>query len=431
MTSRASRDWRVVLLAVVAGAGALLCLGLAFSIAGYGIVEPWLRPLAVPGLENEDISGLLSLAGGMVVVAGVLIATLLAAIDTLRGPAHQEFQTKPMQWWAILIWTLVWITASVLAQTLREGASSQWAAPLFQLVAIASPIYVFARIAIGGIPGGSRLGLWGSVSAGMLVGTGIAATLEIALLLVAIGAGGAYLLANPHQLIAAQQLVRELTRLGNPDESLALLAPIITSPLALALALAAVALATPVIEELAKSVAIWAQYGRLSAGAHGFWVGALSGAGFALFEGIMVSSSAGEGLAAILMLRAGSSLMHILACGLAGWGIAVFRETASASRMLAGYAAAIGVHATWNAVVVTIGYGGLRTTYIDVQPDPVGLLLSVTGAMILVMLIGLLPIALLSLNLHFRGRDAAAQTTDPGGGVAQFAAESDRADEVP
>jgi RsiW-degrading membrane proteinase PrsW (M82 family) len=189
-----------------------------------------------------------------------------------------------------------------------------------------------------------------------------------------------------------------------PEESLAVLGPYLANPLVLLLALGVVAVVTPIVEEIAKSAPIWAVYDRLTDGSQGFWAGALSGAGFALFEGILVSSDAGTGIAAILVLRAGSSLMHIMASGFAGWGIAAFRATRSVKRLVAGYGAAMAAHALWNGSVVAIGYGGIRTTYGATQPDVFGVALSIIGAMTLAGLIGGLPIALVAINLKLRAK---------------------------
>ena len=82
------------------------------------------------------------------------------------------------------------------------------------------------------------------------------------------------------------------------------LGPILTSPLSLALALAAVAVATPLVEELAKSVPVWVQHDRLSKWSSGIlgWAQFLVQASPS-FEGIIVSSDASESLAFILVLQ--------------------------------------------------------------------------------------------------------------------------------
>ena len=273
--------------------------------------------------------------------------------------------------------------------------------------------------------------MWGSMASGMLLGTVLAAGIEVVLLLAAIAAGALYLIVDPQQVVALQRLVTQLSTVARPEDALAVLGPVLTSPVSLVVALLAVAVATPFVEEVAKSVPVWLQQGRLSKGAHGFWAGALSGAGFALVEGIMVSSSTSEGLAFILILRAGSSVMHIVASSLAGWGIGAFRSTGKVSRAVAGYLAAMGVHSIWNAVVVTIGYGGLRTAYGTPQPDLAGLVLSMVGGMMLIALIGLLPAAVIGLNLRFRSRSTVSGSAGAAGVIIPSESEAEKALRVP
>jgi hypothetical protein len=70
----------------------------------------------------------------------------------------------------------------------------------------------------------------------------------------------------------------------------------------------------------------------------------------------------------------------------------------------------MGIHALWNAIIVALGYGGLRATYAPAQPDSLGLVISIVGMMMLAVFIGLLPIALTALNRRFRSREIPAFT---------------------
>jgi RsiW-degrading membrane proteinase PrsW (M82 family) len=141
------------------------------------------------------------------------------------------------------------------------------------------------------------------------------------------------------------------------EETLSLLQPLLARPLALLVVLAAVSGVAPIVEELAKSSIAWMLYDRLSTGAQGFWCGALAGSGFALFEGLMRQRMQRRD---IRPDGAASSLMHILASALAGWGIASSASGGKAAHMLGGYAISITLHALWNASVVAIAFGGLR-----------------------------------------------------------------------
>jgi hypothetical protein len=202
--------------------------------------------------------------------------------------------------------------------------------------------------------------------------------------------------------MAMENLVQQLSRISDVEDALPALEPVLGHPLLLPFALLAVAVVTPIVEELTKSIAPWMLGGRLRGGAQGFWAGAISGAGFGLFEGLMASAGSAEAPALVLFIRGWSSLMHILASGLAGWGIGSFLNGGKITRLFAGYTLAILVHALWNASVVSIGYGGLRAALHPAGPDLVSTLLLGAGAMVLIGLMAGLPVALTVLNQRLR-----------------------------
>jgi hypothetical protein len=116
----------------------------------------------------------------------------------------------------------------------------------------------------------------------------------------------------------------------------------------------------------------------------------------------MASADVSGNWTMILLIRAWSSMMHILASGVAGWGIAAFRVTGRSSRLVAGYAFAIGIHALWNAAVVGIGYGGLRSAFSHAGPDVIAMAAVIAGASTLLVLVVVLPAAILWVNQRLR-----------------------------
>ena len=244
--------------------------------------------------------------------------------------------------------------------------------------------------------------MWGTLATGLVLGTGASALAESALFLAAAFAVAVFLVQNPDHLVAVQGLLHDLGRASGVENALAVLQPILLHPMALAAVLVSVAVVTPIVEEVAKSAAPWIIYRRLRTAADGFWCGAVSGAAFALFEGLIASADTSGNWTVIFLIRAWSSMMHILASGLAGWGIAAFRVTGRSSRLVAGYAFAIAIHALWNAAVVGIGYGGLRSAFGQAGPDVIGVAAIVAGGLTLLALAVLLPTAMLVVNRRLR-----------------------------
>jgi len=106
----------------------------------------------------------------------------------------------------------------MLGQLLVTNDPWRWTAPIWHLLAIGTPLYLLVRLATAGILGGSRLRLWGALSTGLILGTGLAAAAEIAVLLLALAAGGVYLAFNPEQLHALQRLVGQLGHISRVEE---------------------------------------------------------------------------------------------------------------------------------------------------------------------------------------------------------------------
>jgi hypothetical protein len=159
---------------------------------------------------------------------------------------------------------------------------------------------------------------------------------------------------------------------------------------------------TPAIEEGAKSIAIWTVIDRLGLPGEGFAAGALTGAGFALVEGLLASASPDPYWAVTLSMRAGSSVMHIAAAAVAGYGIVAFRRTRRLASLLGGYLAAIMIHGLWNASIVIMGFGGMHVSMGLNEANYIGLFLIVLGASILAALCAGTPIALMAANRRLR-----------------------------
>jgi RsiW-degrading membrane proteinase PrsW (M82 family) len=166
-------------------------------------------------------------------------------------------------------------------------------------------------------------------------------------------------------VIAVQQpaLFQELVNLGrilkletNEEVILKLLAPYISNPLVIATVVGYIALAVPLIEELFKPLAVWIFARKMESPAQGFAMGLLSGAAFALIESLNASGDGSVSWPIIVSVRTATSLLHITASGLVGWGIvSAFRER-RVLRFFAAYFSAAAIHGIWNACAVGAGF---------------------------------------------------------------------------
>jgi len=164
----------------------------------------------------------------------------------------------------------------------------------------------------------------------------------------------------------------------------------------------------PLIEETAKSIGAWTIYDRLASPAQGFVVGALGGAGFGLLESLLAAATPDPDWASTLLIRGASTMMHIMGAALTGWGIASFRARKGFGVLIGSYAMAIALHGLWNASVVGIAFGGLRTAFGFNASDKAGLLMAVWGGSVLSTLCLAIPLALGIINSRLRASAASA-----------------------
>lgn len=423
MTPSANRDWRVILLAFGSAGAGLLSLALAAMTASYAVIG------RLFGLSDPAIAEpwpMLIVASDLTLIAAVSLVAAYHSVQRLRGEIHAYSRPPALRSWFMIVLLVAWLVISLVASALVDRGAWQATLPLLHMLAISIPVYLLARIAINGLRGGSSLRLWGAVATGMLVGTGVAIVIEVSLLVLGASAGILFVALNPEHLTTLQRLTTQLGPAPSMEHVIEILGPVFTSPGAVILALFVVSGVIPIVEELAKSMSTWAIYDRLLASADGFWSGALSGAGFALLEGLMSSADPTPPWAFILLLRGGSSLMHIVASALAGWGIGSFRNGRGWGRLIVGYVVAMALHSAWNASIVGIGYGAIKATVDNNQLDPVGLASASAGGLFLALLIALLPIGLIILNQRLRASevgDAALGKADAPGPQNSFPTE--------
>jgi hypothetical protein len=228
--------------------------------------------------------------------------------------------------------------------------------PALTVLVIVPPIWLLFGVGTNGIGLGPRWRVFGMLGLSLTIGPLIMILLEIVLLLGIIAVGAT--------VVAMQQpvLFQEILSLGrvlkqetNPETILKLLAPYISNPLVIATAIGYIALFVPMIEELFKPLAVWIFAGKIESPAQGFAMGLLGGGAFALIESLNASGDGTASWPVIVSIRTLTSLLHITASGLVGWGIvSAFREK-RIMRFFAAYFSAVAIHGLWNTCAVGVG----------------------------------------------------------------------------
>ncbi len=140
------------------------------------------------------------------------------------------------------------------------------------------------------------------------------------------------------------------------EEAIALLAPLLANPLTLVGGLFFLSLVTPLVEETAKSLPVWMAWRKLKSPAQGFALGALSGAGFGLMEGLFISTSPGDNLGRNpgRARRQQCDAHHHQR--IVGLGHRNGRTQKRVLPALGRYLLGISIHGIWNACVVVMVY---------------------------------------------------------------------------
>jgi RsiW-degrading membrane proteinase PrsW (M82 family) len=147
----------------------------------------------------------------------------------------------------------------------------------------------------------------------------------------------------------------------NPEVINNILSAFISRPVNRFLIFSIVSGLIPIIEEVVKQIPLWLLSWRKLTPRAGFLVGALSGAGFALFEGLMATSSlsGSEQWLFLMFGRAGASMMHVLTGAIGGWGLASAIQGRSYMKAVLAYITCIFIHGAWNAMATWEGISRL------------------------------------------------------------------------
>jgi hypothetical protein len=297
----------------------------------------------------------------MFLCAGLLVPLAAGCIRHLQGKELPAAHLAPIKSRTVLLLAIVWVVMLAVSSLLTGLLDFGWlfSAPVF-LLAMLIPVAVFTWIGAGGLVGGSRRRLWAAFALGMTGGTGLALVLEYALVAVAVVIGAIVVAFRPELIHTLEDFQAQAAGASNVEELLTTLAPFLTQPWVLLVALVFASGLGPLIEEAVKPLAVWILGRRLRSPAEGFALGAISGAGFALLEGLMAASGMADAPYFGLPARLASSLMHITLSAMMGWGIASAMLEKRWKRFFGIYALCTLLHGMWNGSALLAVFGALR-----------------------------------------------------------------------
>jgi len=396
-TAEPSRSrWKDILLLLFALIAILFLAGRGIYLVVTGVSA---SGPAASANQVSDIYGAISMFFVAVLVSPVLILSL----RRLRGQSIRPAKVPPVKLLMVIGLVILWIVVLGITYLINTFLPSGWiiAAPFF-LLGIAIPVAALVWIAIGGLPTGSWRRLWTALGMGMTISTTIAIGLELLFAALGLAAAGIIASIDPALRTTLEQLRNQIQGANNAQDLLPIITPYLDNPWLILVILLFVSGIGPLIEEAFKPLAVWLVGKHLRSPAEGFALGALCGAGFALLEGMLVSSGATDMVGFSVAARATSSLMHITASAFMGWAIASAILEKRYLRLFLTYLLSVGIHSLWNAAVVFTVYGGLRLSNPGSRLDLLGGLSVTAGIGLLVILVVGILVSLPVINRRLR-----------------------------
>ncbi len=395
---RTASVWQVGL--SLLGAAGLLALAVSFVLRGLS----WISNLQIP---RNDITGSFLLAASLALGGILLLPSAGFALARLAGWPVERFarQNKIPPWeFFLLLGTSFFIFLFVGALVSQRIPWAWILLPFIHILMIGIPVVSVLYLGGRELPTGSPQRTWGIFSVGMTLGPGLIFVLETIALFAAVIAGALLIAVSPNQLNELSRLIERLQTVNvNPDQLLPILQPYLKNPLIVFGVLVFMAGIVPMLEEALKPVGVWLLLRHRLTEAEGFTAGLLSGAGFALVESLGYTSNGGQGWVSSVLLRAPTALMHILACGLTGWGITKAVSQHRIRWLLAGYGSAVAIHGLWNGLTLTAA--GIALLYPDQTSAQTWAGLALLGLFIL---FGFVLILLIRINRRLRQQAAHA-----------------------
>jgi hypothetical protein len=329
----------------ILGALTFLVLGLILILIGISTLFE-----QITGWEETTMVFLV--AAGMFLVGALLIPSAAYALARLVGKII-TFPDWLERLWRPPVLILLLPLIILLGALVSRLPNLAWIVlPPLHIFAVGLPVLWLTYLGRRGLVSGSPQHSWGIFASGLVIGPSLILFLE----LFAVGIVGGLVILYLTTLPGFSEQLLKLSEYMNqygliPEESLEIFTPYLTEPLIVYTIFAFIAGIVPVIEEILKPIGVWIFASRINTPSQGFVSGLISGAGFALFENLMLSTIGGDWAPAVL-LRIATGLLHIITAGLMGWALALAWIKGRFFRLALAFLTVIFIHSFWNALAL-------------------------------------------------------------------------------
>ena len=332
-------------------------------------------------LQAGRMSGLFSapdlqLGSALLFLAGMGFAGMLLMPSALTAAARLfDFELPWLAGWRGSVWLIGLIPPLLMLGYLADLYPSRASGLLPVAHVLVNGVIVFwlIHLVVNGLEKGSDQRFWGIFGSGLVLSPLLSLVMEILLLVAVVLVWSLVLARNRGFNQELLQLLEQLSSPGIPAEDWEeTLGSYLTRPGVVGSVVLYIALLIPLVEEALKVVGLFLLLDRDLGPREGFILGAVSGAGYALFENLALASSTGMWLE-IVISRWGTTSVHILASGLVGWGLISAVKRGRTHRLVFSYLAAVLVHGLWNALNVLLVLSSLPAAGLPSFVDDLGL----------------------------------------------------------
>ncbi len=361
-----SKNWHTILSLGLSG------LGIAyFLIQSLSLGVLWIVNFSSPPSDLTEIISYGLLFWSSIFSGLVLVPLFILSLFQLQGKAPPKWLVtektviRKISFWLFLLWPIIVMIGWFVAG--RPMIAAVFLGLINILVAGLPILWIYIQ--------GSKdlkrihpLDQWRIFGFSLTITPVIIIIVEIIILLMLAGFGLLYI---SYRTSMDPSFERDLVFLSNQvsirqndlDAVLEIIKPYMFQPSMIVWGLVIFAGVIPVVEEMIKPLALWSMAGRRISPQEGFVGGLLCGAGFALMENVLYFTATFTAMDWLILAlgRAGTGVLHILASGLIGWGLArAWRDGKWVFLGITSFAAIV-LHGLWNAVSLATGVAALLT----------------------------------------------------------------------
>ncbi|HEX7974681.1 MAG TPA: PrsW family glutamic-type intramembrane protease [Anaerolineales bacterium] len=350
--------------------------------------------LASPAAQDLLSSMLMAATAG---VGGLLLlpSAIYAFLRVIGRPASRPGRSPAIVRPTVLIFLLPVVI--LLGNWVSGNPSIAWLfLPPLHVLAIGLPVWWLLYLGVRGLPFGSLQRRWGVFGSGLVLGPALILVAELAAILAFAVIGVIWLSGQPQLAAQFTALLQQLqSSNASTDQIIQALIPYLASPVVIVAVFVFGSVIVPLIEEFFKPIGVWLLVGRDLTPAAGLAAGLMSGAGYALFESLALTSSGGD-WALLVVARIGTAVVHITTAGLTGWALTQAWRQGRYVRLAVTYLTAVLIHGLWNGLTLTSVFAGLGAAQASFPQIP---LISRLGSIAPIGLV-LLTLVVFAIMLH-------------------------------